>query len=410
MKKYKAIIIDGKKLLRQIFLTGCLLLAGVLSISALRFSLQHTSETFWPDPERIIENVLPAAGTAVPEHLNIKSRILRQAERLQSLVLHFNPQSPSTIFAGEIPLTTAVEKTGVGKLARTANSEKEILPQTESPAKPVPTPTPAIPADIPEENRAAIKSIDASPNKDGGTQVILGNETSYTVDTEKMLATPPSIDMKGSGPKVLILHTHATEAYAPENSTVYDITASDRSTDPEKNVIKAGNAICEILNQKGIETLHDTTLHDYPSFSGSYAHALTAIENYLEQYPSIQIVFDIHRDSIVYADNTKARVVTEIDGKPAAQLMFVVGTDQKGLYNPNWQENIKNAIHFQDAINRRYPTLMRHINLRRERFNAHTTNASMIIETGSSGNSLSEAVYGLSLAAECIGDYLNTLK
>ena len=122
------------------------------------------------------------------------------------------------------------------------------------------------------------------------------------------------------------------------------------------------------------------------------------------------MVFDIHRDSIVYDDNTKAKVLTEINGKPAAQLMFVVGTDQKGLYNPNWRENIKNAIHFQDAINQKYPTLMRHINLRQERFNAHTTNGSMIIETGSSGNSLSEAVYGLTLAAECIGDYLNSLK
>ena len=100
---------------------------------------------------------------------------------------------------------------------------------------------------------------------------------------------------------------------------------------------------------------------------------------------------------------------TEIDGKTAAQLMFVVGTDQKGLYNPDWRENMKAAIHFQSEISAKYPKLMRHINLRRERFNGHTTHASMIIEVGTSGNSLEEALYGIRLAGECIADYLNSL-
>ena len=216
--------------------------------------------------------------------------------------------------------------------------------------------------------------------------------------------------MNQKGPKVLVIHTHATEAYAPEGSTVYDIEGNDRSEDTKENVVKVGEVLTKVLEKKGIETIHDTKLHDTPSFNGSYASSLKAIEAYLKQYPSIQVVLDVHRDSIVYGDGTKAQLVTEIDGKNAAQLMFVVGTDQKGLEHPNWKENIKSAVHFQNAICKKYPTLMRHINLRRERFNGHTSHASMIIEAGSSGNSLSEAVYSITLAGECIGDFLNSLK
>ena len=89
--------------------------------------------------------------------------------------------------------------------------------------------------------------------------------------------------------------------------------------------------------------------------------------------------------------------------------MFVVGTDEKGLYNPDWRENLCAAIHFQTAITQKYPNLMRKINLRRERFNGHTTHASMIIEVGTSGNSLNEALNGIEAAGNCIANYLNSL-
>ena len=104
-----------------------------------------------------------------------------------------------------------------------------------------------------------------------------------------------------------------------------------------------------------------------------------------------------------------AKPVTEIDGRKAAQLMFVVGTDANGLYHPNWRNNMTFAIQLQNAINNKYPTLMRYINLRQERFNGHTTNGSLIIEVGSSGNTLDEAIYGMTLAAEVIADYLLSL-
>lgn len=259
--------------------------------------------------------------------------------------------------------------------------------------------------DIPEGKRAPIKTINAAQKAENS----VGNETSYSIDINGMLTEVPKIDMSKKGPVILITHTHATEAYAPDKAEFYDVSASDRNRDSSKNVVAVGDVMAETFKANGIEVIHDTVLHDEPSFNGSYAHSLAQVEEYLKKYPSIQIVFDVHRDSIVYDDKTKARTATDIDGKSAAQLMFVVGTDEKGLYNPDWRSNMSAALHFQKEISDKYPGLMRHINLRRERFNGHTTKASMIIETGTSGNSLEEAKYAISLAAERIAAYLKTL-
>ncbi|MEE1013384.1 MAG: stage II sporulation protein P [Clostridia bacterium] len=405
MKTYKTIVIDGKKCIKRlagITLLGILLFLTFWEITSGRLLTSGASFT----PKAIIQNVFPAAGAANNGYTETLTALQTRLKKSLALFLNFEPNAPYEILTAELPLMEQVQATGVAKLAA------DRLPNTAG-TSPTSTPTPtatSTPNVILEENQAPIKVIDAAADKSQSGKIILGNETSYSVNIDEMLASAPSIDMSVSGPKVLVIHTHATEAYSPEGSTVYDITAGDRSQNLNENVVRVGKTLCNIFNSKGIATIHDTNLHDYPSFNGSYAHSLTAIEDYLKQYPSIQVVFDIHRDSIVYSDNTKAKPLTQINGKDAAQLMFVVGTDEKGLYHPNWRENLKTAIHFQNAINQKYPTLMRHINLRQERFNGHTTHGSMIIETGSSGNTLSEAEYGLSLAAECIAGYLNELR
>ena len=395
MKHYKAIVIDGKKLCKY-FLGGfSAVLFVVLLLSA---ALSGKFSAF--SPETNIRNVFPSASAANNGYAKTLQSLESSLKRAVGFFLGFNPELPYEIVNAEIPLVKQVQATGIAKIAA------PIPTATATPA-PAPSKQPAV---IPEENQAPIKAIDLSPDKNNTGTIIIGNETAYSVDIQEMLGGKPAIDMTVSGPKVLVIHTHATEAYSPEGSWVYDITAGDRSQDVNENVVRVGKTLCNILNSKGIAAIHDTALHDYPSFNGSYAHSLSAIESYLKQYPSIQVVFDIHRDSIVYSDNTKAKPLTQINGKDAAQLMFVVGTNEKGLEHPHWRENLKTAIHFQNAINQKYPSLMRHINLRQERFNGHTTHGSLIIETGASGNTLKEAEYGLSLAAECIADYLNSLR
>lgn len=253
-----------------------------------------------------------------------------------------------------------------------------------------------------------IKGIDSSQNKAIGTdKILVKNETSYGVNTNELLNERIGIDMSKTGPKVLIVHTHGSESYTEEGKEFYIEGTGDRNTDTSFNVVYVGDKMTEVFEKAGIEVIHDRTMHDQPSYNGSYQSSLEAIEKYTEEYPSIQVVLDIHRDAIVYQDGTKAKVVTEIDGKSTAQLMFVVGTNEGGLVHDNWRENLKFAVKLQNAVNKKYPSLMRGINLRRERFNGHTTKGSIIIEVGTSGNTLDEAVRGGTYAAEVIADFLN---
>ena len=103
---------------------------------------------------------------------------------------------------------------------------------------------------------------------------------------------------------------------------------------------------------------------------------------------------DIHRDGYVYADGTKLQKTTEINGEKTAQVMIVSGTDSMGLENPNWRENLKLGTKIQSAASIMYPTLMRPVNLRKERFNLHLTTGSLLIEVGANGNTLEEAIRG----------------
>lgn len=389
MKRYKAVFLDGRKLIKSAIIV---IITGIFVILSFTIS-KNFSYT------NAISDSLPIIGVANNELSIKKDRVKQSFYRVIELISGMSPDFSTSFIKSELPISYAVNQRKVVVLSTKNN------PQPRDSSTNINTQN----YEILPENRGPIKDMNLSPNKDGQNKVVIGNETSFSINIDEMLSSSLNIKINKDNPTVLIIHTHATESYAI-NDQYYDKTQGDRSLDTSKNVVKAGEVICEILNKKGIKTIHDKTLHDHPSYNGSYANSLNSIEKYLKEYPSIQVVFDIHRDSIIYKDGTKARPVTEINGKRAAQLMFVVGTNENGLEHPNWQENIKTAIHFQNIINKRYPTLMRHINLRKDRFNGHTTNGSMIIETGSGGNSLDEAIYGLSLAADCIGDYLLNFK
>ncbi|MBE7011547.1 MAG: hypothetical protein E7415_02615 [Ruminococcaceae bacterium] len=258
------------------------------------------------------------------------------------------------------------------------------------------------------EGELPIREIDSGQNKAvGNKNILIKNETQYGVNTKELLEQKIGLDMSKSGPKILIIHTHGSESYTEEGREFYIEGTGDRNTDTSFNVVHVGDKMAEVFEKAGIEVIHDRKMHDQPSYNGSYASSLESAEKYVEEYPSIQIVLDIHRDAIVYGDGTKAKTVTEIDGKKTAQLMFVVGTNEGGLVHDNWRENLKFAVKLQNEINKKYPNLMRGINLRRERFNGHVTKGSLIIEVGTSGNTLNEAVRGGTLCAEIIAGFLS---
>ena len=141
-------------------------------------------------------------------------------------------------------------------------------------------------------------------------------------------------------------------------------------------------------------------------YTGAYDRSLAVVEDTLAEYPSITTVIDVHRDSILTDDGRAYKTSCTINGEETAQLMLVVGTDDGGLYHPDWQENLNRAASLQYRLNRTYPTLMRPLNLRTQRFNQHATHSAFLVEVGSSGNTMTEALKGIRLFGEVLSDEL----
>ncbi len=232
------------------------------------------------------------------------------------------------------------------------------------------------------------------------------NDTSFLLDLDALEASGVSIK-DSEEPQVLIVHTHTSEAYTPDEEYSYVQDDNDRTLNEQFNVVAVGNRVEQLLKDAGISVIHDKTLNDYPSYSGSYSRMLEIIELYLAEYPSIRVVLDIHRDAVIYEDGSRFAASTVIDGKSAAQVMLVVGTNEGGLPHDGWEQNLAFALDIQSAADALYPGLMRPVNLRSSRFNQHVSPGALIVEVGASGNTLGEALYGAELFAKAL---MNTLK
>lgn len=219
--------------------------------------------------------------------------------------------------------------------------------------------------------------------------IYLNNQSGKGVNLGNLLNKELDLTLSEE-PSVLIIHTHTTESYTPSAQYNYTPSKNDRTLDENFNMIAVGEVIYEQLKKNGVNVIHDKTVNDYPSYSKSYSKSLNLIKSYTEQYPSIKIVIDVHRDAISNNNGTKLRPVTAFDAS-AAQVMLVVGTNASGLTHPNWETNLSFAAKLQHAMNSIYPTLARPINLRKERFNQHMAPYSFILEVGSNSNSLEEA-------------------
>lgn len=218
---------------------------------------------------------------------------------------------------------------------------------------------------------------------------------------EKELAL--TLQPADQGPQILIMHTHATEAYTMDGDDVYTETDESRTTDENYNMIRVGEEMKSVFEEMGLSVVHDTTTYDYPGYNGSYGRSLTGAQGYLEQYPTIQVVLDVHRDALIASDGTVYSKTTTIDGEAVAQVMLVVGTNDGGLTHPNWEDNFALALRLQGAMLAVDPTLPRNIDLRSQRFNQHLTPGSLLVEVGTSGNTLQEALAGARLFAQAAG-------
>ncbi len=392
MSKYKAIVIDGKKLLRRITALGTAAVVAAVCILNTRLAGIKPNLGSILNTEGIISESLPVFHAANTDSAKLGEKALTLGSKLLSFLLTFDPSDPRTVIFGHLPLIKAVSG---GYLASAANADVVQVFNPADADKGVGNPEPP----SPQNGVYPITEVDSSQNT-SKSKIQIRNETQFSINIDEMLKAPLGFDLSGDGPQILIVHTHATECYSPEGASTYLADKGDRSDNPDQNMIAVGNAAEKVFKNHGIEVLHDKTLHDKPSFNLSYANSLKTVEGYLAKYPSIKVVLDLHRDAFVYENGGKAKFVTEIKGQKTAQLMLVVGTNSGGLDHPNWRENMKLALKLQKTISDKYPNLMRGVNLRKERFNGHTTTGSLIIEVGSSGNTLNEAIRGITLAAE----------
>lgn len=242
--------------------------------------------------------------------------------------------------------------------------------------------------------------------KSVGQKLQIRNETTYQPDLTSLLKTPLSFH----SPEILIVHTHASEAYTEEGQSYYYENETNRTTDTEKNMIRVGSELAKELTNLGFKVTHAEDINDYPSYNKSYSKTLDVINYYLRNNGNIQIVLDLHRDSVVKSDGTKMKFVADIGGEKVAQVMIVSGTNQAGLENDTWQENLKFALKLQDYMENEYPGFARPLNLRQERFNTHATLGSLIIEIGTGGNTLSEAIASTKYLAKTIKETLKLYR
>ena len=219
-------------------------------------------------------------------------------------------------------------------------------------------------------------------------------------DLERLLQKPMNWDLTGHDPTVLILHTHSTESYTKSGEN-YEESAAFRTLNEAFNMISVGDRVAKTLEAGGISVIHDRTLHDYPSYNGSYTHARKTIRTYLKEYPTIRLVLDLHRDASGDLNN-QLRTLATVDGQTSAQLMLVMGTNAAGLSHPHWEENLALGLKLHAQLERLAPGITRPIDLRAQRFNQDMTTGSLLIEVGAAGNTHPEALLAADVLARAI--------
>ncbi len=208
-------------------------------------------------------------------------------------------------------------------------------------------------------------------------------------------------------PQVLILHTHTTEGYMTYDAGYYNPGDRDRTKDHKKSVCAVGEAIRLTLESMGIAAIHDTTIHDSPQYTGAYTRSAATAQKYLEKYPSIRVVLDIHRDAVLEGSAVVKPTAT-VDGKKAAQMMLITGTvTTDALPHPNWGQNLTLSTHLQRALDKVSDDLMRPLNTVASRYNQHLSPGWVLVEVGAEGNTVEEAVYSGQILARTLANLLD---
>lgn len=212
---------------------------------------------------------------------------------------------------------------------------------------------------------------------------------------QTLLEKDISLSEGNGGPQILIYHTHSQETFV-----------DSIPGDPNTSILGAGEYLARLLRDTyGYEVLHHTGEYDVESRDYAYSNALPNIEAVLAEYPSIEVVIDLHRDAV--AEDTK--LVSQQNGKTAAQVMFFNGlshTKKQGdieyLKNPYIDDNLAFSFQMHTLCNEYYPGLTRRIYLKGYRYNMHLCSKSLLIELGAQTNTCDEVKNTLDIVAHVL--------
>ena len=261
-----------------------------------------------------------------------------------------------------------------------------------------------------ETRQASVPTMDLSMERLNDFEYLVSNF--YTVDSvtyinpselnaSELLGKALRIDLSTGGSKILIYHTHSQETFA------------DSDNDPSTSIVGIGRYLTEILNNKyKIPTMHHEGVYDLINGkldrSEAYEFAKPEVEQILAENPSIEVVIDLHRNGV--ADTT--HLVTEINGKPTAQIMFFNGLsrtrvngDLAGMANPYLQDNLAFSLQMKIAAETKYPGFARRNYLRGYKYNMDLMPRMLLIEAGAQTNTVEE----MRNAMEVLADLLNSV-
>ncbi len=229
----------------------------------------------------------------------------------------------------------------------------------------------------------------------------------YAPDIRSLLERDSDLIIRDkSKPSVLIYHSHTTEAYSLLD-TGYYISSDARSEDAKRNVVRVGDELVKELERAGFKVIHDKEIHD-KDYNSSYDESRKSVEKYLEEYPSIEVTIDLHRDDITYSDKTKVKPTAKIKGKKAARMMIISGCEYGLVKNfPDWEYNLRFDLQVQKQVNSMYGGLMRPILFSQRKYNMYETHNSFLLEIGTDANTLEEACYSARLFGNALGKLMN---
>lgn len=232
-------------------------------------------------------------------------------------------------------------------------------------------------------------------------------ETSLALDTENEHTDPAVVTRVSSqalplsnGKRVLIYHTHTHEAYQMTDQEAYTPLENWRTDDSSHNIVRVGDELTAELEKRGFEVVHDDTDFEQDDLSTSYSRSLEALLQRADE--DYDLIIDLHRDAYIEG----AQLTCSYAGRKSANLMVLIGKGDSFREKPHFQENYALACALTEKINGLCPGLGREVMVKTGRYNQHFSDHSLLIEVGSNGNTLEEALSSMPILADAIEEVL----